>query len=147
MQGGGLETPAQRMWRHLVGAGMIVLLGVALFHLQGLFDQGDRRRAVEVVVHHQLRPGTATFGSWLVDAHGEPEWTATILSGCRGIVQVTAETPDGLYLTFDVDLVQKSFEPANGPARTAMGRWEAAVGSTGVAPAPPAGEGTPQTGG
>ena len=133
------------MWRRLVGAVMIVLLGVALFHLQGLFDQGDRRRAVELVMHHQLRPGTATFGSWLVDAHGNPEWSATILSGCLGIVQVTAKTPDGLHLTFDVDLVRKRFDPSNGPARTALGRWRAATGTDGETP--PTGDGAPQEGG
>ncbi|RMG15846.1 MAG: hypothetical protein D6729_11970 [Deltaproteobacteria bacterium] len=127
MSGPALETPAQRVWRRVVGAALIVLLGVALFHLQGLFDQGDRRRAVDLVAHHQARPGTPTFGSWLQDTYGAPEWSATILSGCRGIVRVVAKTPQGLHLAFDVDLIKKTFEASNTPAREALARWEAAL--------------------
>jgi hypothetical protein len=109
------ESGTDPRYKWVVGTALAILLGVVLVWLQGAFDQGDRRRAVETVERHQLRPGAPTLGSFMAEAGGGPvTYEAVILSGCRGIMRVTADLDDGRRAVFEVDLVTRTFK-AEGP--------------------------------
>jgi len=116
---------------------MAVLAAFSLIYLQGLFDQSDHRKAIAAVRMLQARPGTPTFGGYLASStKGAVTFSATLLSGCAGTVQVDAHPESGGLLSFEVDLVASSVEPQNGAARRALEAYRAEVGVPAPQPTP-----------
>ncbi len=109
---------------------MAVLAGFSLIYLQGLFDQSDNRKAIAAVRTLQTHPGAPTFGGHLASTTGGAvTFSATLLSGCRGTVQVDAHLVDQGLLSYRVDLItQDDIEPLNGAAGRALDAYRARYG-------------------
>lgn len=137
-----LQTPAQQRQRMVVGMVLAIMAGGSLIYLQGLFDKGDHRKAKALIQKVQLAPGTPSFGAFLADrAGGKVTYEATILSGCRGIIQVTASGPKDQQWVFEVDLVAKEVHPASLTAKDAWAAFHAQV--EGESPRTPTGDPPP----
>lgn len=124
---------------------MAVLAAFSLIYLQGLFDKSDHRKAIAAVRQHQARPGAPTLGGFLASSSkGAVTFSATLVSGCRGVVQVDAHLEDGGLLSFEVDLITQAIEPVNGAAGRALTAYREAVEPDPGATVPEPGASTPQ---
>ncbi len=105
----------------LVGGLMIVILGLTLVLVQQQFNEGDHRRAVELLGSRE--PGEHwSIGQELVarSKNGSPDCRSKILSSFRGALEVTCSTREGLSYRFQVDLVRRSVQPADEATRRLM---------------------------
>jgi hypothetical protein len=102
-------TPLERRGKLLVGASMIVILGLTLTFLQQQFDRGDYEKAIRMFATQA--PGqrwsineemVARGGSAAVNCD-EPR----LISSFRGTLEVVCRTQQPLPYRFRVDLVRK----------------------------------------
>lgn len=100
---------------------MIAILALMLVGLQQQFDQGDYRRALELITARA--PGAKwSIGQELVErAKGAPpDCQPKLVSSFRGTLRVTCSTGEQARYRFDVDLVRHSVQPADAAARSLM---------------------------
>jgi hypothetical protein len=126
VQPGGLE----RRGKLVVGGIMVLILGFTLIALQTQFDQGDNRRAVELLMSKP--PGDRWSVAEELNARAgaeHPTCTPSILSSFAGTMEVTCAAGPPPPYVFEVDLVRKSVRPGNEQA-TALMRSVAARNAT-----------------
>ena len=102
----------------MIGVLMIAILGLMLVLLQQQFNQGDYRRAIELVASPQ--PGSKwSIGRELVERSkgGSPDCQPRLISSFRGTLEVTCYTGDSQPYRFEVDLVRRSVSPVNPAAK------------------------------
>jgi len=120
----GDPAPGSRRGRATIAVLMVAILAVALMLLQGLFDRGDRRRAVGIVAAMRPDPAGPTVAERLgaLDAGEPPACAARIRSACFGVVIVECRVAaDPQPYAFTVDLVRKRAFPANDATRARLG--------------------------
>jgi hypothetical protein len=114
-----LETfSLERRNKLVIGALMVAILALMLVLLQQQFNQGDYRRAVELLAARQ--PGTSwSIGQELLERskRGPPDCRPKLVSSLKGTLEVTCDTGDGRTYQFEVDLVRQSVRPLNAEAR------------------------------
>ena len=117
MQPGGLE----RRGKMVIGAIMVAILAFTLIALQSQFDQGDNRRAVELLLSKP--PGDRWSVAEELNARAgaeHPTCTPKIVSSFAGTMEVNCSAgPPPAYL-FEVDLVRKTVRPGNEQATELM---------------------------
>lgn len=99
---------------------MIGILGLTLILLQQQFNEGDHRKAVQLL-------GSRDGGQWSIgqelvarSKNGSPDCQSKILSSFRGTLEVICSTGEPRPYRFHVDLVRRSIEPADEPTRRLM---------------------------
>lgn len=110
--------------RILIAVVMALALGATLAWLQGSFDKGDLRKATALLDDTRPpKPGSPTLKRALAKRLGHtPDCTATLTSGCRGIVLLRcAGGKEGDYL-FTADLARRPpvLHPGNPLAQALM---------------------------
>src|SRR5258708_6830027 len=96
---------------------MVAILALMLVLLQQQFNQGDYRRALELLAARQ--PGSSwSIGQELLarSKRGAPDCRPKLVSSFRGTLEVTCDTGDGRTYQFEVDLVRQSVRPLNADA-------------------------------
>ena len=102
----------------------ITALGLVISYavVQGMFDRADHGKAEKLVREFAGKDGT--LEDWLAKkdpaAHSDLAWSSEIISGCRGFVRVRCRLPQAGEFDFDVDLVNRSIHPGNGPGEQAL---------------------------
>jgi len=102
----------------MIGALMIAILGLMLVLLQQQFNQGDYRRAIELVASPQLG-SKWSIGRELVERSkgGSPDCQPKLISSFKGTLDVTCYTGESQPYRFEVDLVRRSVTPVNPAAK------------------------------
>ena len=98
----------------VIGALMIAILALMLVLLQQQFNQGDYRRALELLAARQ--PGSSwSVAQELVERtkRGAPDCRPKLVSSFKGTLEVTCDTGEGRPYQFEVDLVRQSVRPLN----------------------------------
>jgi hypothetical protein len=117
-----VETPTiERRQRLVLGVVMVGILAFALVALQRQFDSGDDRRARELLASHP--PGAKWWvGREMVERAGgvAPNCTTEIVSGCRGLIQVSCSAGEGAPYLFSVDLVRHAVTPLDERTQSLM---------------------------
>jgi len=115
------SSPLEKRGKIFVGALMIGILGLTLILLQQQFNEGDHRKAVQLL---GSRDGGAqwSIGQELVarSKNGPPDCQSKILSSFRGTLEVICSTGEPQPYRFRVDLVRRSIEPLDEPTRRLM---------------------------
>ncbi len=102
----------------VVGGLMIAILALMLVLLQQQFNQGDYRRALELVA--APKPGDRwSIGQELMERSkgAAPDCRPKLVSSFRGTLEVTCYAADKSGYRFDVDLVRRSVQPADAVSR------------------------------
>lgn len=116
----------ERRSKIILGGLMIAILALMLVGLQQQFDQGDYRRALELIAARD--PGaTWSIGQELVERSkgSAPDCRPKLLSSFRGTLQVTCSTGEQTPYKFDVDLIRRTVCPADAAARSLVEAVEA----------------------
>ncbi len=98
---------------------MIAILGLMLVGLQQQFNEGDYRRALELIAARD--PGSKwSIGQELVERakNTPPDCRPRLVSSLRGTLEVTCSTGERHPYKFEVDLVRHSVHPADPAARS-----------------------------
>lgn|GEM_PF-2226185 len=104
----------ERRNKLVIGALMVAILALMLILLQQQFNQGDYRRALELLAARQ--PGTSwSIGQELVtrSKRGVPDCRPRLISSFKGTLEVTCDTGEGRPYQFEIDLVRQSVRPLN----------------------------------
>ena len=108
----------ERRNKLVIGALMVAILALMLVLLQQQFNQGDYRRALELLAARQ--PGSSwSIGQELVarSKRGAPDCRPRLISSFKGTLEVTCDTGEGRPYQFEIDLVRQSVRPLNPEAR------------------------------
>ncbi len=107
--------------RWLLGSVMVLSLVLAMTALQRQFDDGDHRRARELLAAH------APDARWWVGRElveraggGAPDCKTEITSGFAGLVQLTCRAGEGPPYVFSADLVRQVLTPLDDHTRELM---------------------------
>jgi hypothetical protein len=101
----------------VVGALMVAILVLSLVLLQQQFDQGDYRRALQMLAQ---APGPGwNVGQELVERSGgsTPDCQPRLLSSFAGTLEVSCHAGPGDPYRFEVDLVRRAVQPKNSAAK------------------------------
>jgi hypothetical protein len=105
---------------------LALTLGSTLAWLQGRFDQGDLRKATDLLEKSRpAGPSSPSIDEAIARESGHPaDCVSQITNGCRGIVQVRCGGPPGQEYLFDADLARRPpvLHPANPRAQALMVR-------------------------
>jgi hypothetical protein len=119
----------------VVGGLMIAILALMLIFLQQQFNQGDYRRALELVA--APKPGE----KWSIvqelterSKDGAPDCRPKLVSSFRGIVEVTCYAGQPSPYRFEVDLVRRSVQPTDAASRELMEAAQAKNRAIGAQP-------------
>lgn len=111
----------ERRNKIILGGLLIAILGLMLVGLQQQFNEGDYRRALELIAARD--PGAKwSIGQELSERakSAPPDCRPKLVSSFRGTLEVTCSTGEGLPYKFEVDLVRRSVRPADPAARSLM---------------------------
>jgi hypothetical protein len=123
---------------------MVGILGLMLVLLQQQFNQGDYRRAMELIAAPQ--PGAKwSIGQELVERSkgGQPDCRPKLLSSFKGTLEVTCYTGEAQPYKFDVDLVRRAVTAINPAAQELV---ETVAEKNRALPPGPSGAGPPDSG-
>lgn len=105
---------------------MIAILALTLIYLQQQFDQGDERRAVELLL--SKAPGAKWSVADELNARAgtsTPQCAPRIVSSFAGTLEVSCSAGAPQPYRFSVDLVRKTVQPRDPPTRELMEAVEA----------------------
>ena len=98
---------------------MISILALMLVALQQQFNQGDYRRALELIAARDPA-GKWSIGQELMERakNAAPDCRPKLISSFRGTVEITCSTDERASYRFEVDLVRRSVRPLDAAARS-----------------------------
>src|SRR5262249_33206800 len=98
---------------------MIAILPLMLVALQQQFNEGDYRRALELIAARDPA-GKWSIGQELMERAKDaaPDCRPKLMSTLRGAVEVTCSTGERTPYRFEVDLVSRSVRPLDAAARS-----------------------------
>lgn len=104
---------------------MVGILGLTLILLQQQFNEGDHRKALQLLGSRDAG-ASWSIGQELVarSKNGTPDCQSKIISSFRGTLDVTCSTGETRPYHFQVDLVRRAVEPADEATRQLMAEVE-----------------------
>ena len=98
---------------------MVAILALMLVALQQQFNEGDYRRALELIAARDPA-GKWSIGQELMERakNAAPDCRPKLISGFRGTVEITCSTGEHTPYRFEVDLVRRSVRPLDAAARS-----------------------------
>ncbi len=109
----------ERRNKFIIGGMLVAILALMLVALQQQFNEGDYRRALELIAARDPA-GKWSIGQELIErAKGAaPDCRPKLLSSFRGTVEITCSTGERTSYRFEVDLVRRSVRPLDAAARS-----------------------------
>jgi len=109
----------QRRNKLIIGGAMVAILALMLVALQQQFNEGDYRRALELIAARDPA-GKWSIGQELMERakNAAPDCRPKLMSAFRGTVEITCSTGERAPYKFDVDLVRRSVRPLDAAARS-----------------------------
>lgn len=109
----------QRRNKFIIGGVLIAVLALMLVALQQQFNEGDYRRALELIAaRHPAEKWS--IGQELMERakNAAPDCRPKLISAFRGTVEIICSTGERAPYRFEVDLVRRSVRPLDAAARS-----------------------------